>query len=58
MAANMDTVGTFEVAKEMTKHSLFTTIDKHFTLEEWLEFATKNPEALEVSHAYFNIRKY
>jgi GMP reductase len=49
MAANMDTVGTFEVAKEMAKNSLFTALDKHFTLEEWFEFASKNPQALEVN---------
>ena len=40
MAANMDTVGTFEMAKALAKHNLFTAIHKHYSLEEWREFAT------------------
>jgi GMP reductase len=47
MAANMDTVGIFSIAKEMSKNQLFTTIDKHIPIEEWLEFAKNNPEDLE-----------
>jgi GMP reductase len=39
MAANMDTVGTFEMAKALAKHGLFTAIHKHYTLQEWQEFA-------------------
>jgi len=38
MAANMDTVGTFEMAKELAKHKIFTAIHKHYTIEEWKEF--------------------
>lgn len=38
----MDTVGTFEMAKELSKHTLFTTIHKHYTVEEWTDFAAKN----------------
>ena len=33
MAANMDTVGTFEMAKTLAKHNLFTAIHKHYSLE-------------------------
>lgn len=47
MGANMDTVGIFSVAQEMTKNQLFTTMDKHIPIEEWLQFAEKNPESLE-----------
>ncbi|MBB4802868.1 GMP reductase [Flavobacterium nitrogenifigens] len=35
MGANMDTVGTFEMAKVLAKEKLFTAIHKHYTLEEW-----------------------
>ena len=35
MAANMDTVGTFEMAKELARDKLFTAIHKHYTIEEW-----------------------
>jgi len=38
MAANMDTVGTFEMAKELAKHKIFTAIHKHYTIEEWKNF--------------------
>lgn len=38
MAANMDTVGTFEIAKVLAKEKLFTAIHKHYTLEEWNNF--------------------
>ncbi|XP_065913485.1 GMP reductase 2-like [Dysidea avara] len=38
IASNMDTVGTFEMAKVFHKHDLFTVIHKHYTLEEWQKF--------------------
>ena len=44
MAANMDTVGTFEMAKELAKHKLFTAVHKHYSLEEWRDFATNSSE--------------
>ncbi|XP_050797585.1 GMP reductase 1 isoform X2 [Gopherus flavomarginatus] len=47
MVANMDTVGTFEMAKVMTKHAMFTAIQKHYSLEEWKLFAVNHPECLE-----------
>lgn len=40
MAANMDTVGTFEMAKELSKHKIFTAIHKHYTIEQWHSFAS------------------
>lgn len=47
IAANMDTVGTFEMAKALCKFSLFTAIHKHYSVEQWKEFAVKNPDCLE-----------
>ncbi len=38
MAANMDTVGTFEMASALSKHKLFTAIHKHYSLEQWNQF--------------------
>ena len=38
MAANMDTVGTFEMATELAKHKLFTAIHKHYSVSEWQDF--------------------
>ncbi|CAI5791412.1 GMP reductase 2 [Podarcis lilfordi] len=46
IAANMDTVGTFEMAKVLCKFSLFTTIHKHYSLDQWKAFAAENPECL------------
>jgi GMP reductase len=40
MAANMDTVGTFEMAKALSEYHLFTTIHKHNTIDEWRDFVT------------------
>lgn len=38
VASNMDTVGTFEMAQELARHKVFTTIHKHYTLEQWKAF--------------------
>nr|XP_019569974.1 PREDICTED: GMP reductase 2 isoform X1 [Rhinolophus sinicus]XP_019569976.1 PREDICTED: GMP reductase 2 isoform X1 [Rhinolophus sinicus] len=47
IAANMDTIGTFEMAKVLCKFSLFTAVHKHYSLEQWKEFASQNPDCLE-----------
>jgi len=46
MAANMDTVGTFEMAKALAKHKIFTAIHKHYTLEEWKLFMNSVTEEM------------
>lgn len=38
MAANMDTVGTFEMATALANQKLFTAIHKHYSLQKWKEF--------------------
>jgi GMP reductase len=47
MAANMDTVGTFEMALALFKSQIFTAIHKHYTLEEWGAFLKTAPEGIE-----------
>lgn len=47
IAANMDTTGTFEMAKTFTQHGMFVAIHKHYTLEEWKTFAVENPSCLD-----------
>jgi GMP reductase len=37
MAANMDTVGTFEMAKVLAQKKIFTAIHKHYSIKEWTE---------------------
>jgi GMP reductase len=46
MAANMDTTGTFEVAKALSEHDLFTAIHKHYTLEQWDAFLQNADEKI------------
>jgi GMP reductase len=38
MAANMDTVGTFAMAKALAENKLFTAIHKHYSVQEWNDF--------------------
>ncbi|MBL0069435.1 MAG: GMP reductase [Chitinophagaceae bacterium] len=38
MAANMDTVGTMEMASALARHQLFTALHKHYTPEQWKIF--------------------
>jgi len=44
MGANMDTVGTFEMALALAEEKLFTAIHKHYSLEQWAEFMKNAPE--------------
>jgi GMP reductase len=48
MAANMDTVGNFEMATALVAHQLFTCIHKHYTVAEWKKNTVKKPKE------YFN----
>ncbi|KAG7269607.1 hypothetical protein CRUP_005165 [Coryphaenoides rupestris] len=48
VAANMDTVGTFEMALALHQFSLFTTIHKHYSVDDWKEFAAKHPECIQL----------
>ncbi|HEX9601776.1 MAG TPA: GMP reductase, partial [Mariniflexile sp.] len=47
MAANMDTVGTFEMAKALSKKQLFTAIHKHYSTTDWNVFASSLPQGIE-----------
>ena len=47
MAANMDTVGTFEMAKALFEKKLFTTIHKHYSIQDWNEFLSTAPKGIE-----------
>ncbi len=47
MAANMDTVGTFEMARAITNKNLFTAIHKHYSINDWQVFLSNLSEGLE-----------
>lgn len=47
IAANMDTVGTFSMAKALAKVDVLTAIHKHYTIEQWQHFIQhSSPEVL------------
>ena len=46
IAANMDTVGTFEMAAALAKHNIITAIHKHYTLEDWSEFLKDEDDSI------------
>lgn len=43
LAANMDTVRTFEMALTLSEHKLFTAIYKHYTPTQWKQFLKNTP---------------
>ncbi|GAA4302103.1 GMP reductase [Aestuariibaculum suncheonense] len=47
MAANMDTVGTFEMAKALSEKQLFTAIHKHYSITDWNVFSSNLPQDIE-----------
>jgi len=46
MAANMDTVGTMEMAAALAQHQLFTAIHKHYSAAQWKSFMGTKGEAI------------
>ena len=44
MVSNMDTTGTFEMAKKLFEYKMLTCIHKHYTLEEWSKFFSEIKE--------------
>jgi len=46
VAANMDTVGTFEVAIALSQHEALTAIHKYYPVEAWQEFSNDHPECM------------
>lgn len=42
IAANMDTIGTFEMYKSLSQHNIMTTIHKHYTIDDWKDFIINN----------------
>ncbi|PSV26144.1 MULTISPECIES: GMP reductase [unclassified Photobacterium] len=42
IAANMDSVGSFEMVKSLSKHNVMTAVHKHYTVEQWADFINSN----------------
>lgn len=47
MAANMDTVGTFEMALALQGKKMFTALHKHYSIEQWNAFLASAPKGIE-----------
>lgn len=47
MAANMDTVGTFAMAKALAEKQLFTAIHKHYSLNDWQAFTESTSTSIQ-----------
>jgi GMP reductase len=47
MGANMDTVGTFEMALALAKEQLFTAIHKHYSVQQWSDFIKNAPANIQ-----------
>jgi len=46
ISANMDTTGTFEMAREFAKHRMMVAVHKHYTVQQWDAFiATEEKDA-------------
>lgn len=43
MAANMDTIGTFEMAEALSKQGLLTAVHKHYSPKAWDDFLGTRP---------------
>jgi len=46
IAANMDTVGTFEAAEMLSTFGLLCALHKHYSLEQWGAFLSRQPESI------------
>ena len=46
IAANMDTVGTFEMSEALAKEKIITAVHKHYTPEEWSAFLNNQPDSI------------
>ncbi len=47
MAANMDTVGTFQMAEAFASQKLFTCIHKHYPVETWEEWTASHKDIID-----------
>ncbi|MGV3345366.1 GMP reductase [Enterobacteriaceae bacterium LUAb1] len=46
IAANMDTVGTFQMAEALSHFTILTAVHKHYSLEAWQQFVSRVPESV------------
>jgi len=47
VVANMDTVGTFEMARALSEFGALVAVHKHYSVEDWATFARQYPKVAE-----------
>jgi len=47
IAANMDTIASFEMAEALAKHKVYTAVHKHYRVDEWAKFCAAHPDILQ-----------
>jgi GMP reductase len=47
IAANMDTVGTFEVARVLGEQQILTAVHKHYSVEQWSSFLQASQDIID-----------
>lgn len=55
IAANMDSVGTFNMASALSEHQMFTAVHKYYSVEQWQ--AAKPPEHAFVTFGLDDVQK-
>lgn len=53
IAANMDGVGTMEVARALAKHRAFTALHKHYSVDELVNFFRPNNDCHDEGDSFF-----
>ena len=46
IVANMDTVGTFDMARALARHGCLVAVHKHYGVDDWARFAAESPAVL------------
>jgi len=47
VVANMDTVGTYEMAKTLAAYGCVVAVHKHYSVDEWKQFVVENPKVVD-----------
>ena len=51
IAANMDSVASFEMAAALAEHNVMTAVHKHYTIEQWADFV-KNADKQTLNNVF------
>jgi len=55
IASNMDNVGTFQMAEALAKHKLYTCLNKHYSVEDLVNFYTDSANADIIPYTIYSM---